>query len=83
MPNLSGGEFGPNLFRQDRALNRGWSQAGKRYRALEREAAAPGTFFFGRLLYSDDTDYPAEVEIGLLRGGALHAERFDNRPDSR
>jgi hypothetical protein len=40
---LSGGEFGPNIFRQDRSLNRGWSQEGRRFRALEREAAAiPG-----------------------------------------
>jgi hypothetical protein len=40
---LSGGEFGPNIFRQHRALNRGWSEEGKRFRALEREAAAtPG-----------------------------------------
>jgi hypothetical protein len=39
IPNLSGGEFGPNIFRQDRSLNRGWSQEGRRFRALEREAA--------------------------------------------
>lgn len=50
IPHLSGGEFGPNIFRQDRALNRGWSEEGKRYRTLEREAAsAPGTFYFGDL----------------------------------
>ena len=42
IPHLSGGEFGPNIFRQDRALNRGWSDEGKRFRALEREAAAAG-----------------------------------------
>jgi hypothetical protein len=40
IPHLSGGEFEPNIFRQDRALNRGWSEQGKRYRALEREAVA-------------------------------------------
>lgn len=56
IPHLSGGEFGPNIFRQDRALNRGWSEQGKRYRALEREAAAtPGTLYFGHLIYTDDT----------------------------
>ena len=32
IPHLSGGEFGPNIFRQDRALNRGWSDEGKRFR---------------------------------------------------
>lgn len=81
IPHMSGGEFGPNIFRQDRALNRGWSAQGKRYRALEREAAAgPGTLFFGHLLYVDDSAYPSEIEVGLLRGAELYVERFDNRP---
>jgi hypothetical protein len=41
------GTFGPNMFPQDRELNRGWSVEGRRYRALEREIAnTPGTFFF-------------------------------------
>jgi hypothetical protein len=83
IPHLSGGEFGPNIFRQDRALNRGWSEQGKRYRALEREAAAtPGTLYFGHLIYDDDTAYPSEIETGLLRRAALHVDRFDNRPTS-
>jgi hypothetical protein len=81
IPHLSGGEFGPNIFRQDRELNRGWSDEGRRYRALEREAATkPGTFYFGHLLYDDDTAYPIAIETGLLRGDELHVERFDNRP---
>jgi hypothetical protein len=80
IPHLSGGAFGPNIFRQHRALNRGWSQEGRRFRALEREAAAtPGTFYFGHLLYADDTAYPSEIETALLRGRTLHAERFRNR----
>jgi hypothetical protein len=84
IPHLSGGEFGPDIFRQNRALNRGWSEAGKRYRAIEREAAAtPGTFYIGHLIYTDDTAYPSEVEIGTLSDGTLHVERFRNRPDSR
>lgn len=69
IPHLSGGEFGPNIFRQRRDLNRGWSSQGKRFRALEREAAStPGTFYFGHLLYEDGTAYPTEIETGLLRG---------------
>jgi hypothetical protein len=81
---LSGGEFGPNIFRQDRALNRGWSAEGKRYRALEREAAAtPSTFYVAHLIYSDETAYPSHIETGVLRGTTLHVERFDNRPDTR
>ena len=47
IPHFSGGEFGPNIIRQDRALNRGWSEEGTRYRTLEREAAViPGTLSF-------------------------------------
>jgi hypothetical protein len=80
IPHLSGGEFGPNIFRQNRALNRGWSAQGKRFRALERQAAAiPGTFYFGHLLYEDNTAYPTEIETGLIRAGELQVERFRNR----
>jgi hypothetical protein len=79
IPNLSRREFGPNIFRQDRSLNRGWSEEGRRFRALERETAIPGTFYFGHLLYEDDTAYPTEIEIGILRGDTLHVERFQNR----
>jgi hypothetical protein len=80
IPHLSGGEFGPNIFRQRRDLNRGWSSQGKRFRALEREAAAtPGSFYFGHLLYEDGSAHPAELEIGLLRGQTLHVDRFCNR----
>jgi len=82
IPHLSGGEFGPNIFRQDRALNRGWSDQGKLYRALEREAArVPGALYFGHLLYADDTAYPKQIEIAvLLPGATLRVEQFDNRP---
>ncbi len=83
IPHLSGGKYGPNIFRQDRRLNQGRSEEGKRYRALERAAAGvPGALFFGHLLYDDDTAYPRHIEIAvLLRGEALQVERFDNRPD--
>jgi hypothetical protein len=78
----AGGEFGPNIFPQDSALNRGWSAEGKRYRALEREiAATTGRFFFCCLMYADDSDFPAAVDLGLLRPGGLHVERFRNRFD--
>jgi hypothetical protein len=78
----AGGTFGPNMFPQDRELNRGWSAEGRRYRALEREIAnTPGRFFFCFLLYADDTDFPAAVELGLLRSSGLHVERFRNRFD--
>jgi hypothetical protein len=67
---------------QDRDLNRGWSTEGRRYRALEREIASrPGTFFFCCLLYADDSDFPAAIDLGVLRPDGLHAERFRNRFD--
>ena len=76
----AGGTFGPNMFPQDRELNRGWSVAGRRYRALEREIAnTPGAFFFCCLLYGDDSDFPAAVELGVLGGDGLQVERFRNR----
>jgi hypothetical protein len=82
VPHQLGGEFGQNIFPQDRELNRGWSEQGRRYRALERAAAAtPGTFFFCRLGYLDETDFPAWVELGVLRADGLRVERFRNRFD--
>lgn len=81
IPHLSGGEFGPNIFRQDRALNRGWDESGKSYRALERGVAREaGAFYFGHLIYTDHTDFPARVEIGVVHDGVLLVETFDNRP---
>ncbi len=78
----AGGTFGPNMFPQDRDLNRGRSTEGRRYRRLEREIAkTPGTFFFCCLLYADDTDFPAAIELGILRSDGLHVERFRNRFD--
>ena len=67
---LSGGRFGPNIFRQDRALNRGWSEQGKRYRALERAAAGtPGALYFGHLLYVDDKAFPCRLRfLSYYRG---------------
>ncbi len=83
IPHLSGGKFGPNIYRQDRALNRGWS-AGGRYRALERLAASrPGILFFGHLVYGDDTAFPMWVELAVLTiEGTLASGCFPNRPDA-
>ncbi len=82
VPHQVGGDLGQNIFPQDRDLNRGWSAEGKRYRALEREVGAtPGTFFFCRLIYADETDFPTWVELGTLRSDGLHVERFRNRFD--
>jgi hypothetical protein len=46
VPHGVGGPTRINLFRQERHLNRGWSEAGRTYRWLERYVATrPGTFF--------------------------------------
>jgi len=82
VPHQVGGDLGQNIFPQDRDLNRGWSEEGKRYRALEREIGrTSGTFFFCRLVYIDETDFAGWVELGVLRGAVLHVERFRNRFD--
>jgi hypothetical protein len=73
--------FEANVYLQKRALNRGWSPEGKRFRSMEKYCCANGgTFCFCRPIYEDGTARPAEIEFGVLRGPAdLWVERFDNR----
>ena len=74
VPYTAGGLFGPNLFVQDRALNRGWSREGRAYRVLERAAVAgsPATVMFVRPLYVDDGDGQDALTIELA--GATDAQ---------
>lgn len=77
-----GGLFGPNLFDQDRALNRGWSAAGKRYRALENRAVrATGAVLVVLPQYTDDSDFPAFLDMAVIDGPDVEAARFRNRYD--
>jgi hypothetical protein len=77
---VAGGGTDLNLFPQLRALNRGWSQAGRRWRALEREASRDGTFLFVRRTYTDTTWVPEQLEAGYVRlSGELVVDRFANR----
>ncbi len=63
----SGGILDINLFPQRRELNRGWSSEGKRFRRMERYVAEhPGTFFYHRPLYDDQTWIPQLLEYGVL-----------------
>ena len=63
----SGGSLDINLFPHHRDLNQGWSAEGKRFRSMERYVAEhPGTFFYHRPIYDDDTWIPANLEYGLL-----------------
>jgi len=76
----SGGGLDINVFHQEMYLNRGWSAAGRRYREMERYCAQnEGTFFFSRLLYTDGTARPAEIEFGVLKTDrTLWLEVFEN-----
>lgn len=69
-----------NLFVQNRALNRGHSVEGKRYRAMERYCEQHhGTFCFARALYGDMTSRPSAIELGILRpDNTLWTEVFAN-----
>ncbi len=70
-----------NVFVQRRDLNRGWSEAGRRYREMEKYCKYhPGTFCFSRPLYLDQTAKPAFLEFGILKNvHELSVECFDNR----
>jgi Holliday junction resolvase-like predicted endonuclease len=75
----SGGEYDINLAPMNRALNRGWSSEGKRYREMERVAAASaGSLLFVRLRYADATDRATHFEVGVLAGEKLLFDTFQN-----
>lgn len=75
----AGGGYDINLVPMDAALNRGWSGAGSRFRAMERKAAAvPGTLFFIRPVYQDATDRPCRFEAGAQNGEVLLVDAFEN-----
>lgn len=63
----SGGILDINVFPQRRDLNRGWSSDGKRFRKMERFVAEhPGTFFYHRPCYDDETWIPRSLDYGVL-----------------
>jgi hypothetical protein len=69
-----------NMFSQLRAVNRGWSTAGRRFRAMENYCVDhPGTYCFNRPFYREDISRPAAFEFGLLTTErTLWVERFEN-----
>ena len=83
LPYSGGGFYGPNLYVQDRALNRGWSRDGRAYRALESAAVAgaPGTVMFCRPHFIDDSAVPATIDIGVLAQDWAQVQQFRNRFD--
>lgn len=83
LSHAGGGGLDVNLVPQLRALNRGWSEQGRRFRAMEAYAAErPGTYCFARPIYTTRTDHPRWIELGVLRDGThLDVEVFDNVAD--
>ena len=69
-----------NVFIQRRDLNRGWSAAGRRYRAMEHYCAThPGVLCWSRPIYTDDSAMPLQLEFGVYRAdGMLWVETFEN-----
>jgi hypothetical protein len=70
-----------NVFAHRRALNRGWSAPGKLFRKMENWCAAhPGTTFFHRPLYAQESDVPDWLEFGIIHSDlSTWCEVFDNR----
>ncbi|MCJ1707517.1 hypothetical protein [Microbacterium sp. VKM Ac-2923] len=83
LPHTAGGGYGPNLFAQDRALNRGWSADGREYRRMERLAVAapPGTFLAVVLIYIDRSALPGFVQLAILGPDGGESRLFRNRFD--
>jgi hypothetical protein len=65
-----GGILDINLFPHRRELNRGWSPEGRLFRKMERHVEQhPGTFFYHRPIYDDNTWTPRRLEYGVLVDG--------------
>lgn len=83
IPYTSGGAYGPNLYVQDRALNRGWSREGRQYRELERRAATAGSdaLMFAYPIYVDVSAVPGFIQLGVVTSTTLETKVFRNRFD--
>jgi len=81
LSHAAGGELDINLFPHCRKLNRGWSQQGKIFRHMEKWVSDhPGTFYYHRALYNDNTWIPDQLEYGILKNDInWDVQRFDNK----
>ena len=84
MGHALGGGLDINLIPQVAATNRGGSDAGRRFRSMERYAAGhPGIYCFARPLYAGFSGHPLVLEYGVLKlDGTLWIERFLNVADA-
>jgi hypothetical protein len=66
----SGGILDINLFPQRAELNEGHSAEGIRFRKMERYVEEhPGTFFYHRPIYDDESWIPQLLQYGVLKDG--------------
>ena len=75
-----GGGLDVNLFPQLAEINRGRSEKGKLFRAMEQFSSSnPGTFTYIRLFYNDETWFPNSFEYGVMKeNGEIWNEVFLN-----
>lgn len=69
-----------NVFIQRRDVNRGWSDAGKRYCSIEKYCASnPGVLCWSPPIYTDGSAMPLQVELGVVKvDGELWVDTFEN-----
>jgi hypothetical protein len=76
----AGGGMDMNFFPQATGLNRGTTDRGKVWNAMERQIIDyPGTSLFVRPLYDDESWVPTLIDYGVLVDARLWRERFENR----
>lgn len=75
----SGGGLDINLIKMDGALNTGRTPDGTKFRAMERYCAQhPGTPYFIRPIYDDESDRPSRFDVGVRQSGSWRLETLLN-----
>lgn len=75
----AGGGYDINLVPMDSNLNRGRSELGARFRAMETVAAkSSGSLYFIALQYDDGTDRPSHFDVAVQVGDTLASDSFSN-----
>jgi hypothetical protein len=78
----AGGGTDMNFFPQAKGLNRGTTERGKAWRALEQMTiATPGTPLLVRPTYDGERWVPEHIDYCVVVAGCLRVERFRNRDD--
>ena len=81
MSHRQGGGMDVNFFPQRKEVNRGWSEAGKIYRKMERYCAShAGILCFSRPIYNkgNETWVPDNIEYGVMSEDQIRVVVFPN-----